>query len=774
MRERTLHAPTLLHVFLPQPVFRSGLCFGRLVRASLKVTTGAWLKTGDIGGMHRSLVYSLSQTIVAALVCTTLHVSGQANLPLYTDHLVNGFQNWGWGTLNFANTAPVHSGSDSVSLSGTAWNVALSLNHSGFDTTPYSTVTFWANGGAGGGQVLHVYAHVNGADSSGINLSALPNNAWSQFTVSLSSIGADSKTNFERLNVQLTSNGTTNAFYIDDVQFIARPAPALVHANVNAAQPLRSVESRWFSANTAIWDSNFDTSQTVSMLKELGFQCLRFPGGSLSDEYHWATGTSLNNTWRWATAFTNFVHVATNVGAQAFITVNYGTGSAAEAAGWVRYSNVTNRYGFKYWEIGNECYGTWETDYNTNAPYRSNDGWSYATRAQDYFQQMRAADPTIKIGVVVAPGEDNYANGNTTHPATNLVNGQIHYGWTPVVLATLRSLGITPDFAVHHRYPEYTSGSSSAADCDALLLQSSAGWVSDVADLRREITQYFGPAGTNIELVCTENNSDAGAQGRQSTSLVNALYYADSLGQLMKTELNAFVWWDLRNGTDTGGNFDPTLYGWRSNGDLGIIGNLSTRYPAFYAAKLMQYFARPGDTILNATSDYLLLQAYAARRASGAISLLMINRDTVTNFNAQITTSGYLPNSSATIRSFGIPQDEAARTNGTSEAQDIASTNFSNASATFSYAFPPLSLTLFTLEPAPPTLAIASAPPQTDGQVVLQLQGQAGVRYFVQSSADQSVWNTVSTNTLLSPTLYITNSISQDGPLQFWRAVWTP
>src|SRR5262245_22591959 len=128
--------------------------------ASSKVTTGAWLKPGDIGGMHRSLVYSPSQTIVAALVCTSLNVSGQANLPLYTDHLVNGFQNWSWGTLNFANTAPVHSGSDSVSLSGTAWNVALSLNHSGFDTGPYSTVTFWANGGAGGGQVLHVYAHV--------------------------------------------------------------------------------------------------------------------------------------------------------------------------------------------------------------------------------------------------------------------------------------------------------------------------------------------------------------------------------------------------------------------------------------------------------------------------------------------------------------------------------------------------------------------------------------------------------------------------------------
>ena len=112
------------------------------------------------------------------------------------------------------------------------------------------------------------------------------------------------------------------------------------------------------------------------------------------------------------------------------------------------------------------------------------------------------------------------------------------------------------------------------ADSDAFLLQCSTQWALDAADLRQQLTDYFGPAGTNIELVCTENNSDAGAQGRQSTSLVNGLYYADSLGQLMQTEFNAFVWWDLRNGTDTDGWFDGTLYGWRTYGDLGMVNGL--------------------------------------------------------------------------------------------------------------------------------------------------------------------------------------------------------
>jgi len=699
-----------------------------------------------------------------------IHARSQANLPLYTDHLVNGFQNWSWGTLNFANASPVNSGANSISLNGTAWNVALSLHQTPFDTSPYSAVTFWANGGAPGGQVLHLYAHVNGGDTAGLDLAALPANSWQQFTVPLSSLGAANKTNVELFTLQLTSNGTTNAFFIDDVQLQAKAAPALVHLSLNATQALRSVDFRWFGFNTAIWDSYFDTPTTVSLFKEIGATILRFPGGSLSDEYHWGSNKSGTNSWTWATSFANFVHVATNIGAQAFITVNYGSGTPAEAVGWVRHSNVTNHYGFKYWEIGNECYGTWETDTN-NKP---NDGYTYAVRAVSYLQQMKAADPTIKVGIVVTPGEESYANGNTTHAATNLLNGQIHYGWTPVLLSTLRSLGVTPDFAVHHRYPQYTGSSDTVADSDALLLQSSGGWAADAADLRQQIAAYFGLGGTNIELVCTENNSDAGQQGRQSTSLVNGLYYAESLAQLMKTELNGFVWWDFRNGSDTTGNFDPTLYGWRSNGDLGIIGNLATKYPPFYAAKLMQYFARPADTVLYASSDYLLLQAYAARHNSGALSLLVVNRDTTTNFDGQINLTGFTPDSTALVRSFGIPQDEAARTNAAPESQDITTNSFAGVSATFNFNFPPLSLTLLTLAPAAPTLVLLPSGTPPDGLPVLQLQGQPNVRYVLQSSPDLITWTNFSTNTLSANTLNLGNPILPGVNAQFYRALWQP
>jgi enamine deaminase RidA (YjgF/YER057c/UK114 family) len=169
-------------------------------------------------------------------------------------------------------------------------------------------------------------------------------------------------------------------------------------------------------------------------------------------------------------------------------------------------------------------------------------------------------------------------------------------------------------------------------------------------------------AGTNIELVSTENNNDAGAQGRQSTSLVNGLYYADSLAQLMKTEFNALVWWDLRNGTDTTGAFDSGLYGWRTYGDLGMVNGLSTRHPTFYAAKLMSAFIQAGDLVVSASSDYPLLSAYASRNSSGELSMLVLHKDRTTNFNAQITLNGFVPGQTAeALREEDAPIDPEAR-----------------------------------------------------------------------------------------------------------------
>ena len=695
--------------------------------------------------------------------------SAQTNLAIYTDQLVNGFQDWSWASHDLFNTSPVHSGSDSISVSDAAWtaisfeNAGFNGYQGGFSMSGYTNFSFWANGGSGGGQQLQVYVESGMGAGPDYLLPVLTANTWQQFVIPLSALGVANVTNAYRFTIQITANGTTGTFYLDDIQLGAGAGPATVHVNVNANQTVRTADARWAGLNTAVWDGYLGAPETVNMLKEIGTSFLRFPGGSLSDQYDWRADTTLTNTWQWASPFSAFFPMVTNIGAQAIITVNYGTGTPAEAAAWVKCANITNNLGFKYWEIGNECYGGWETDSNA-VP---NDPYTYAVRAQQYIQQMKAVDPTIHIGVVATPGEDNFAN-YTTHAATNPVTHAVHYGWTPVMLSTLKNLGVTPDFIINHRYAE-SSGQydENSADCDVLLLLSTPAWAGDAADLRMQLNDYLGTEATNIEMLATENNSDSGAQGRQSTSLVNALYYADSAAQIMQTEFNSYIWWDLRNGSDYSGSFDPTLYGWRDNGDIGMVGSVTNFYPPYYAARLMQHFVRGGESIVSATSDYSLLSAYASRHADGSVSLLVVNKDVAASLNTQISITGFAPGPAATCYIYGEQQDNAAETGVGSP--DVLQTNAAIAGANFSYNFPPYSLTLLTFNPDAPQLMPASA---GNGRYIFQLQGQGKVTYEIQTSTNLVNWNSNSMVTMTGNTGMVTNS--QAGGVRFWRAVWLP
>jgi hypothetical protein len=693
----------------------------------------------------------------------------QANLPIYKGYLVNGFQSYSWAAVNFSAT---YSGSNCVSVINRTNYQAVYFGHADFPTAPYHALDFWINGGPTGGQAVRVGGPLDGNPPVSDDLGTLPANVWQHFTIPLSTLGIPNATNCSGFWIQGANNNPQPVFYVCGMQLLASPAPATVHLNVNAANVIRKADTRWFGLNSAVWDSTFDTPTTSNLLKTCGCTTLRFPGGSLSDSFNWMTTSNNGDGFVWGTSFANFIHIATNIGAQAFITVNYGTGTSNEAAAWVASANLTNHCNFKYWEIGNEVYGTWEVDSNTPA----NDPYTYATRAAGYIQLMKAQDPTIKIGVVAVAGEDSYVN-DTLHSAINPVTGVAHYGWTPVMLSRLKSMGIYPDYLIYHDYPEYTSGGTSSTDSDPLLLQVAddycpsalSDWASAAQNMRMQLTDYLGgPTGSNIELCVTENNSDAGSEGRQITSVVNGLYLADSLGQLMRTEFNSYIWWDLRNGPSTGGDFDSTLYGWRPFGDEGITWG-TTNYPVFYAEKLMQYFVRAGDSVLNTSSDYQLLSDYAAQRTNGALTLLVINKDVTTNFNAQIVLTNYLPASTATVQYYGISQDEATRTNAPAALRDITETNFPNATTNFAYSFPAGTLTLFTFAPAPVKLHSSFISP---AKFVLQFQGQANVPYVLQASSNLINWISVSTNRSSSLPSAVTNTASS--AQQFWRVVWQP
>ena len=758
----------------------------------------------------RSIFLKVSKFILAVLFATPVAAMAQNSLTIYSNSLINGWQNASYNaTLDYANPSPVHSSNASVSVAVTSAYGGIQLYHNDMTNTAYASISFWLNGGAAGGQHLQMYGtlDVNGsstAQNARYYLNTPAANTWLQYIVPLSALGVGNATNFTGFAIQDSNGSAEPVFYLDDIQLINAAGPALTHLTVNAGQPIRTADARWFGMNVAVWDNAFDTPQTLSVLTNMGTRAMRFPGGSDSDDYHWVYNRQDDNSWSWETSLASFIHVITNFNGQAMTTLNYGTGFTNEAAAWVAYVNATTSnpqplgvdalgtnwqtagywaslrasaplakddgknflrisrsapLGFKYWEIGNEVYGaSWETDSN-NVPH---DPYTYAQRSRDYISLMKAVDPTIKVGIVVTPGEDSYAN-NTSHPVVNPRTGLTHYGWTPVLLATLTSLGVIPDFVIHHRYAQNPGG-----ETDAGLLQSSSAWSSDAADLRQQITDYAGSSGTNIELVCTENNSVSSNPGKQSTSLVNGLFMADSLAQLMQTEFNGLFWWNLRNGGDsTTGNDSSSLYGWRQYGDYGVLEG-TDEYPTYYVAKLMQNFVQPGDTVIAAASDYSLLSTYAVRRQDGSLTLLIINKDPVNTLTGQVAVARFIPAAGGQAYSYGIPQDNAAQS-GTG-SPDIAQTNFPVAGTNFGYAFPPYSATVLALSPAPAKLL---AMPAVTSQFVFQLQGQAGVPYVIQNSTNLMTWTSVSTN-LPASVINITNSLSPYSPVQFWRVIWQP
>ena len=109
------------------------------------------------------------------LAVLALQLTARADQIIYDDALENGWANWSYSTtVNLNNTGTyVHSGTASISATITNGWGALSLWHSAQDSSAYTNLTFWINGGASGGQQLQIYAEVTGVTEPAISMPTL-------------------------------------------------------------------------------------------------------------------------------------------------------------------------------------------------------------------------------------------------------------------------------------------------------------------------------------------------------------------------------------------------------------------------------------------------------------------------------------------------------------------------------------------------------------------------------------------------------------------------
>jgi alpha-N-arabinofuranosidase len=216
--------------------------------------------------------------------------------------------------------------------------------------------------------------------------------------------------------------------------------------------------------------------------------------------------------------------------------------------------------------VGNEQYGTWETDHYSPTGYGGNSTSSYnypAAYAQfaASFSAFVIADkslPSILIGI--DSGDPSGASDNN---------------WTKNVLTDGLADGFVPGFISDHSYM-YGPGSES----DSVLLNDTVSnpssiddWSTRYSDYQNILQETSGSKASSVHIMATEYNSNYGTPGKQMTSLVNGLFVADSIGSLLDSGYTGGLFWDLRNGWGTDGNNSPTLYGWREGGDEGILGD---------------------------------------------------------------------------------------------------------------------------------------------------------------------------------------------------------
>ncbi|MGD0252627.1 MAG: hypothetical protein ABSC01_08015 [Verrucomicrobiota bacterium] len=182
-------------------------------------------------------VQFVTRSICAAILVTlalAFKVSAQAPLLVYDDGLQNGFSDWNWKSHSLINTSSVHSGAFSISVNATNWS-GLQLHHDDFDTSPYASLSFWVNGGTNGGQRLQVQALLGNSNPPAdvyYRFTLLPG-TWQQITVPLASLSVADQTNCTGFWIQMTPDCPNGTFYVDDIQFDAKPAAMSATASTN-------------------------------------------------------------------------------------------------------------------------------------------------------------------------------------------------------------------------------------------------------------------------------------------------------------------------------------------------------------------------------------------------------------------------------------------------------------------------------------------------------------------------------------------------------------
>jgi hypothetical protein len=779
---------------------------------------------------HHGCHYATCQRFILLSAITLLGLRGamlRADQIVYDDALENGWQDWGWATINYTNITPLRSGSDSISVTMSAWQ-GLQIYHPDMDSTRYTNLTFWLNGGSSGGQKLQVYGMVDAGGTNNFGLSArypigpLSANNWQQFTIPLSALGAAGLPNFTGFVIQDSAGTGQPTFYVDDISLTASavtaaPGSITVDASLNR-HPISPL----------IYGVAFATSNQLSDLNVP----LNRSGGNNETRYNWQINAhSLDADWYFesypdssampgATA-DDFVANSKASGAQPMITVpmigwspKLGAGrSIIPSYSVAKYSAQTSTDPYLP-NAGNgvgtnsTAHTSWlittndpnDANFPTNSAFQqtyvqhlmnrwgssTNGGVSYFIMDNEHSLWQSTHQDVHPVGPTMQEIRDKilgYASMVKSNDPNALVCGPEEWGWPGYFYSGYDQQwsGAHGDYNPVH-YPDRAE--NGGWDYMPWLLDQLHQHDTNTGV---RLLDYFtlhcypqegGVSGNAVDSA-TELLRNQSTRQFWDTSYVDPSWINNIIMLIprMKNWVATYYPGTKTGVTEYNWGAEPYINGATAQADiLGIFGreslDLATRW----------------TTPTNTTPTYKAIKMYrnydGNKSTFGDTSILTLvpNPDNLSAFGAVRTSDGALTLMVINKDLNNATPINASFTNfngaGPAQRWQLTSANTITRLADISLTgsvledtVPSQSITLYVLPGISP-FSLKTGTDAATGQLTIWLNGQAGVGYALQSSTDLVHWSAVVTNTLMSnsfPFLVSTTNTT----MQFYRGLWS-
>ncbi|MCE5301383.1 MAG: hypothetical protein LLG37_11010 [Spirochaetia bacterium] len=434
---------------------------------------------------------------------------------------------------------------------------------------------------------------------------------------------------------------------------------AVTDIKIDASKVTSRINPEIFGQNMAVWEGTADgkDEEYNAAVKAMNASVLRFPGGGYADMVDWENIPRCNFSWV-PINMQEGIEFAKASNVQLQLIVNYAgnwcdkdhghDAAVKKAVDWVKYMNVTKggAHYVKYWEIGNEQFGSGEKGYWSDD---EEGGDKYGRDFVDFYKAMKKVDPKIHIGAQCQFD---------------------HIPWSVGALKAIKKGGVTPDFLIVHVYPIWMADRDKGQDWDKTLYASNpvidgrlldaAGYqaVSVTAITNDLVEKYLGKSYVGkLPIWCTEFRS---VLEFKYDEFVDTMFCSQFLMEMGRLGWGGANIWDLKNGYDKKKGQDYGLLRTGANADVEDDNPKNSPRPTYYIYPyLSNVFGRdmvecnypeyinnaaPGKYPINwvlSGREGNKVRVWASKDKEGNLTILLANNSTDSNSISNLGITGF-------------------------------------------------------------------------------------------------------------------------------------